>query len=161
VLEKGRRFGAEDFPRSNWTCPAGCGCQALGFRGIFKMTFLRHVTVLSGVGVGGGSLVYANTLPTTERRILHLAFLGTSGRLEGRTGAALRRRRCACSGPAYPHETYSDQVLREIAKDIGPARPVRARAGWRSTLAARQGSARRPRCEGTGPYLAASNAGPA
>ena len=35
----------------------------LGFRGIFKMTFLRHVTALSGVGVGGGSLVYANTLP--------------------------------------------------------------------------------------------------
>ena len=26
------------------------------------MTFLRHVTIVSGVGVGGGSLVYANTL---------------------------------------------------------------------------------------------------
>ena len=39
---------------------------AAGFRGIFKMTFLRHVTVLSGVGVGGGSLVYANTLPTPK-----------------------------------------------------------------------------------------------
>jgi cholesterol oxidase len=36
-----------------WLPSAGC-------RGIFKMTFLPHVTALSGVGVGGGSLVYAN-----------------------------------------------------------------------------------------------------
>ena len=28
-----------------------------------KMTFFRHISVISGVGVGGGSLVYANTLP--------------------------------------------------------------------------------------------------
>ena len=36
----------------------------LGMRGIFKMSFFEHVTALHGVGVGGGSLVYANTLPT-------------------------------------------------------------------------------------------------
>lgn len=33
------------------------------FSGFFKLTFFRNVTTLSGVGVGGGSLVYANTLP--------------------------------------------------------------------------------------------------
>ena len=33
------------------------------FRGIFKITIMRHVGILSGVGVGGGSLMYANTLP--------------------------------------------------------------------------------------------------
>ena len=31
------------------------------------MTFLRHVGILSGVGVGGGSLVYANTLPRPKK----------------------------------------------------------------------------------------------
>ena len=31
--------------------------------GIQQLTFLKHVNILSGVGVGGGSLVYANTLP--------------------------------------------------------------------------------------------------
>src|ERR1700693_4786846 len=63
MLEKGRRFGAEDFPKSNWNLRRWLWMPAAGFRGLFKMTFLRHVTVLSGVGVGGGSLVYANTLP--------------------------------------------------------------------------------------------------
>ncbi len=56
MLEKGRRFRAEDFPRTNWNLRRWLWLPALGFRGIFKMTFLRHVTVLSGVGVGGGSL---------------------------------------------------------------------------------------------------------
>jgi len=31
-----------------------------------KMTFFRHITIASGVGVGGGSLVYANTLPVPK-----------------------------------------------------------------------------------------------
>ncbi|MBI4705662.1 MAG: GMC family oxidoreductase [Deltaproteobacteria bacterium] len=63
LLEQGRRLGPEDFPRSNWDLRRWMWLPALGFRGLFKMTFFRHMTVLSGVGLGGGSLVYANTLP--------------------------------------------------------------------------------------------------
>ena len=63
VLEKGRRWEPKDFPRSNWNLRRWLWMPALGFRGVFKMTFFRHLTALSGVGVGGGSLVYANTLP--------------------------------------------------------------------------------------------------
>ena len=66
VLEKGRRFAPEDFPVSNWNLRRWLWMPRLGFRGLFKMTFLRHLTALSGVGVGGGSLVYANTLPTPK-----------------------------------------------------------------------------------------------
>lgn len=36
---------------------------SLRFFGIMKLTIFRHVAILSGTGVGGGSLVYANTLP--------------------------------------------------------------------------------------------------
>lgn len=63
VLEKGRRFSAEDFPRTNREISRWLYAPALGLHGMFKMTFLPHITALSGVGVGGGSLVYANTLP--------------------------------------------------------------------------------------------------
>lgn len=63
LLEKGRRWKDHEFPRSNWDLRRWMWAPWLGCRGIFKMTFLPHLTALSGVGVGGGSLVYANTLP--------------------------------------------------------------------------------------------------
>ncbi|MEQ8924615.1 MAG: GMC family oxidoreductase, partial [Fulvivirga sp.] len=39
--------------------------------GILKLTFFRHISVLSGVGVGGGSLVYANTLPKPKSQFFN------------------------------------------------------------------------------------------
>jgi cholesterol oxidase len=119
MLEKGRRFAAGDFPRSNWNLPRWLWLPALGFRGIFKMTFLRHVTVLSGVGVGGGSLVYANTLPTPKDEFFSLPSWGHLAdwrkELAPHYATALRM----LGAVQYPHDTYPDQVLREIAEDIG------------------------------------------
>lgn len=63
VVEKGRRWKPETFPRTNWNLRKWLWFPAVGFHGFFKMTFMRHVGILSGVGVGGGSLVYGNTLP--------------------------------------------------------------------------------------------------
>lgn len=63
VLEKGKRFGTDDFPKTNREVRRWMWRPELGCRGPFKMTFLPHITALSGVGVGGGSLIYANTLP--------------------------------------------------------------------------------------------------
>lgn len=63
VIEKGDWKKSEDFPKTNWNLKKWVWLPGLGFRGIFKLTFLKHLSILSGVGVGGGSLVYANTLP--------------------------------------------------------------------------------------------------
>lgn len=62
VLEAGRRFGPGDFARSSWDLRRFLWAPRLGLRGIQRIDLLRHVMVLSGAGVGGGSLVYANTL---------------------------------------------------------------------------------------------------
>jgi cholesterol oxidase len=62
VLEAGRRFAKDDFPKSNWNTRKFLWAPKLGMRGIQRMTLLKDVLVLSGAGVGGGSLVYANTL---------------------------------------------------------------------------------------------------
>ena len=62
VLEAGRRFGADDFPETNWQVRKYLWFPRLGMRGIQRMTLLHDVLVLTGCGVGGGSLVYANTL---------------------------------------------------------------------------------------------------
>jgi cholesterol oxidase len=63
VIEKGRRWKPEEFPETNWKLRRWLWLPPIRFRGIFKITIMRHVGILSGVGVGGGSLTYANTLP--------------------------------------------------------------------------------------------------
>ena len=62
VLEEGRRFEPQDFPRTSWHVRDYLWAPRLGCRGIQRITPLKDVLVLSGAGVGGGSLVYANTL---------------------------------------------------------------------------------------------------
>jgi cholesterol oxidase len=66
LLEKGRRFAPGDFPKTNWDLRRWLWVPELGMKGLFKLTFFPHLTALSGVGFGGGSLVYANTLPVPK-----------------------------------------------------------------------------------------------
>ncbi|MEK8109365.1 FAD-dependent oxidoreductase [Micromonospora sp. M12] len=70
VLEAGRRFADDEFPQTSWRARRFLWAPRLGCYGIQRLTLLRPadrrsgggVLVLSGAGVGGGSLVYANTL---------------------------------------------------------------------------------------------------
>ncbi len=63
VIEQGKRYAAGDFAKTNWQLRKWLWLPALKLFGIQKVSFFRHISILSGVGVGGGSLVYANTLP--------------------------------------------------------------------------------------------------
>ena len=54
VLEQGRRFAPEDFPETNWDLRRWFWAPRFGLRGFFRTSFLPHVTVLHGVGVGDG-----------------------------------------------------------------------------------------------------------
>ncbi len=62
VLEAGRRWAPEDFPTSNWRVRRFLWAPRLGCRGFQRLTLLRDMFVVSGAAVGGGSVVYANTL---------------------------------------------------------------------------------------------------
>jgi cholesterol oxidase len=61
VLEMGRKWENKDFPKSNWSIHKFLWLPAIKFLGIQKLDFFKEVFILSGTGVGGGSLVYANT----------------------------------------------------------------------------------------------------
>ena len=62
VLEAGRRFTNETLPKTSWDLKNFLWAPQLGMRGIQRITLVNDVIILSGAGVGGGSLVYANTL---------------------------------------------------------------------------------------------------
>jgi cholesterol oxidase len=62
LLEKGSELAAADFPHTNWDVRRWLWLPFFGFRGLFQLRRFRHVQVLAGAGVGGGSLTYANTL---------------------------------------------------------------------------------------------------
>jgi cholesterol oxidase len=62
VIEEGRRWRPSDFPKRNWNLRKFVWLPRLGLHGIQRLDWLGDVLVLGGAGVGGGSLVYANTL---------------------------------------------------------------------------------------------------
>ncbi len=62
VLEAGRRFADDEFPENSMKVRSFLWAPAIRAFGIQRINLLRNVLVLSGAGVGGGSLVYANTL---------------------------------------------------------------------------------------------------
>jgi cholesterol oxidase len=68
VLEAGRRFADHELPRSTWDVRRYFWAPYLGMHGILRLTTFRDVAVLSGAGVGGGSLGYANTLYRAPER---------------------------------------------------------------------------------------------
>jgi len=67
VLEAGRRFADDELPKSTWDLRRYFWAPRLGLRGIFRVTYFRDVGIVSGAGVGGGSLGYANTLYVPPR----------------------------------------------------------------------------------------------
>jgi cholesterol oxidase len=61
-MEMGRRWKPEDFPKSNWNLRRWIWRPGVALRGFFNIRIFRHVLILHGCAVGGGSITYANTL---------------------------------------------------------------------------------------------------
>ncbi len=62
VIEQGRRQPPEQLPNSTWQLRRWLWQPLVGWRGFFGLRFFRHMVVLHGNAVGGGSITYANTL---------------------------------------------------------------------------------------------------
>lgn len=62
VLEAGARFNDEDFAETNWNLRKYLFMPDIGLYGIQRVDAVSDCMIVAGAGVGGGSLVYANTL---------------------------------------------------------------------------------------------------
>lgn len=119
MLEKGRRLRGPDFPKTNWDLKRWLWMPQLGWRGLFKMTFFRHVTVMSGVGVGGGSLVYANTLPIPKDDFFQSTSWGHLAGWKEELAPHYATARRMLGATVNPLNTFPDKVLKEVGEDIG------------------------------------------
>ena len=62
VIEMGRRWNPENLPKTSWSLNRWFWRPSLALRGFFSMRYFRHVTILHGCAVGGGSITYACTM---------------------------------------------------------------------------------------------------
>jgi cholesterol oxidase len=119
VIEAGARFEDSDFATTSWDLRRFLWAPRLGFFGIQRIHLLKDVAVLAGAGVGGGSLVYANTLyePPAEFFADPQWADITDWKTELEPYYTLAR---AMLGVAEnPRMTPSDQVMKEVATDMG------------------------------------------
>ncbi len=119
VMEAGRRFADETLPKSSWNLRSYFWFPKLGLRGIQRLTLLRDVLVLSGAGVGGGSLVWANVCyeplddAFDDPQWSHI----TDWKKELAPFYDLSRRMLgACP---VPFESNADDVMRAVGRHLG------------------------------------------
>lgn len=119
VLEKGRRFEPEDFPQSNNHARRWLWAPTVGCHGPFRMSFLPHLTAFSGVGVGGGSLVYANTLPTPPSAFFRSTAWSHLADWERELEPHYATARRMLGVGRNPLLTDNDQALQRVARRMG------------------------------------------
>lgn len=118
VIEKGKWLKAKDFPSTNWKLKKWLWLPLLKCFGLFKMTFFRHVTVLSGVGVGGGSLVYANTLPVPKKSFFEAESWKHLGNWEQELTPHYKTALTMLGATPAPRKEPGDEALEKLANDI-------------------------------------------
>ena len=119
VLEEGRRFAKEDFPETNWNIFKYFWMPKLGMTGIQRMTLINDVLILSGAGVGGGSLGYANTLYEIPDEVYDRK--GWPNGIDWRAVLKPRYAEAKRMLGAVPNTTMTpcDEALKSVAKDMG------------------------------------------
>lgn len=118
VLEQGRRYRPADFPKTNWNFRKYLWRPGLGFYGFQAMTLMKDVFILHGTGVGGGSLVYANSLLIPPDEVFSDPAWGGTGWKEKLAPHYETGRRMLGATPSQV-VTKADELLRECAADIG------------------------------------------
>jgi cholesterol oxidase len=121
TLEQGKRFNPEDFPKTNWNLPKYLWIPALRFFGFQKISFYTTASILSGTGVGGGSLVYANTLYMPPDEFFKNNSWSRFGDWKKILEPFYERASFMLGRNKYTKLNTEDLVLQEIAKEMNAA----------------------------------------
>lgn len=120
VLEKGHRYEAKDFPKSSWDLKKYLWLPKIKMFGIQRIDFFKTVSILSGVGVGGGSLVYANThMVPPDKFFQNKAWAHLNPDWKATLAPFYDLAKFMLGSTQYKREFPEDKVLKEIAVEMG------------------------------------------
>jgi cholesterol oxidase len=119
VLERGKRFEDQDFPKTNWNVFKYLWAPALRCFGILQISLFRDVLVLHGSGVGGGSLGYANVLMEPSDKMFENPLWKHLADWKAVLAPHYRTARRMLGVDTNPRFWTADTVLMEIARTLG------------------------------------------
>ncbi len=119
VLECGRRFADHEFPKNTADLKRYFWNPRLGMKGIFRLTNFKDVAVVSGCGVGGGSLGYACTLYVPPKQFFEDRQWAGMEDWEPELAPHYAEAQRMLGVVENPHEDPADQLLRELGEELG------------------------------------------
>ncbi len=119
VLECGRRFADDELPGTTADLKRYFWHPRLGMKGIFRLTTFKDVTVVSGCGVGGGSLGYANTLYVPPKAFFEDRQWAELADWESALAPHYAEAQRMLGVVENPYEDPADQLLRELGEELG------------------------------------------
>jgi cholesterol oxidase len=119
VLECGRRFADHELPSSTADLKRYFWNPRLGMKGIFRLTTFRDVSVVSGCGVGGGSLGYANTLYVPPKAFFEDRQWADMNDWESALAPHYAEAQRMLGVVQNPYDDPADQLLRELGEELG------------------------------------------
>jgi len=119
VIEKGKRWKLTDFPKTDWNLPKYLWMPLLKWFGFQKLTFFKEVFVISGVGVGGGSLVYANTLMKPKENFYTNKIWSHFKDWKAVLAPYYEQAQFMLGSAQYKKDNAEDLILKEVAEEMG------------------------------------------
>jgi cholesterol oxidase len=119
VLERGKRYNAEDFPKTNLNVFKHIWLPKLRCFGILGLNFLSDIMILNGSGVGGGSLVYCATLIEPGEGFFESEGWRGLADWETELRPHYETARTMLGVEANPRLCHADKVLLEVATEMG------------------------------------------
>lgn len=121
VIEKGKRWTDSDFPKSNWNLKKYLWLPFLKWFGFLKLSFFKEVFVLSGVGVGGSSLVYANTHMMPPDAFFNNPVWSGLKDWKRTLAPFYEKARFMLGSQRYEKENAEDEILKAVACEMNRA----------------------------------------